>query len=121
MIFLQDDESKQQFMVDTGAVCSVLPHRSKAQPAALQRRWEGHSLLGAHLPPPNVLATHIFCHLFARRRLQTHTRVRLLVRPQAAGQPSQPPGAGLKVSEADLQSENRRQGTAPNSLPPSAP
>jgi hypothetical protein len=29
MIFLQDDESKQQFMVDTGAVCSVLLHRSK--------------------------------------------------------------------------------------------
>jgi hypothetical protein len=29
MIFLQDDESKQQFNVDTGAVCSVLPHRSK--------------------------------------------------------------------------------------------
>jgi hypothetical protein len=36
MIFLQDDNSKQQFMVDTGAVCSVLPHRSKAQPASLQ-------------------------------------------------------------------------------------
>ena len=32
MIFLQDDESKQQFMVDTGAVCSLLPHRSKATP-----------------------------------------------------------------------------------------
>jgi hypothetical protein len=29
MIFLQDDESKQQFMVETGAVCSVLPLRSK--------------------------------------------------------------------------------------------
>jgi len=29
MIFLHDHESKQQFMVDTGAVCSVLPHRSK--------------------------------------------------------------------------------------------
>ncbi len=26
MIFLQDDESKQQFTVNTGAVCSVLPH-----------------------------------------------------------------------------------------------
>jgi hypothetical protein len=32
MIFLQDDESKQQFMVDTGAVCSVLLHRSKTPP-----------------------------------------------------------------------------------------
>ncbi len=32
MIFLQDDESKQQFMVDTGAICSVLPHRSQAKP-----------------------------------------------------------------------------------------
>jgi hypothetical protein len=29
MIFLQDDESKQQFMVDTGAFCSVLLYRSK--------------------------------------------------------------------------------------------
>jgi hypothetical protein len=36
MIFLQDDESKQQFMVDTGAVCSVLPHHSKSQPAGPQ-------------------------------------------------------------------------------------
>jgi hypothetical protein len=36
MIFLQDDDSKQQFMVDTGAVCSDLPHRSKAQPAGPQ-------------------------------------------------------------------------------------
>jgi hypothetical protein len=36
MIFLQDDDSKQQFMVDTGEVCSVLPHRSKAQPAGPQ-------------------------------------------------------------------------------------
>jgi hypothetical protein len=36
MIFLQDDESKQQFMVDTGAVCSVLPHRSKSPPTSPQ-------------------------------------------------------------------------------------
>ncbi len=36
MVFLQDDDSKQQFMVDTGAVCSVLPHRSSAQPAGPQ-------------------------------------------------------------------------------------
>ncbi len=36
MIFLQDDESKQQFMVDNGAVCSVLPHRSKTQPTGPQ-------------------------------------------------------------------------------------
>ena len=36
MIFLQDDDSKQQFLVDTGAVCSVLPHRSNAQPAGPQ-------------------------------------------------------------------------------------
>ncbi len=33
MIFLQDDDSKQQFMVDTDAVCNVLPHRLKVQPA----------------------------------------------------------------------------------------
>ena len=30
LIFLQDDETKQQFLVDTGAVVSVLPHRSSA-------------------------------------------------------------------------------------------
>jgi hypothetical protein len=36
MIFLQDDKSKQQFMVDTGAVCSVLPHCSKSQLAGPQ-------------------------------------------------------------------------------------
>jgi hypothetical protein len=36
MIFLQDDESKQQFMVDTGAVCSVLLHRSKTPPTGPQ-------------------------------------------------------------------------------------
>jgi hypothetical protein len=36
MIFLQDDESKQQFMVDTGAVCSVLPYRSKSPPTGPQ-------------------------------------------------------------------------------------
>jgi hypothetical protein len=28
MIFLKDDESKQQFLVDTGAAFSVFPHRS---------------------------------------------------------------------------------------------
>jgi hypothetical protein len=32
MIFLQDDESKQQFMVDNSAICSVLPHFSKTPP-----------------------------------------------------------------------------------------
>ncbi len=36
MIFLQDDESKQQFMVDTSAVCSVLPHRWKTPPTGPQ-------------------------------------------------------------------------------------
>ena len=47
MIFLQDDKSKQQFMVDTGAVCSVLPHRSKAQPAGPQLSGTG----GRAIPP----------------------------------------------------------------------
>jgi hypothetical protein len=36
MIFLQDDESKQQFMVDIGDVCSVLPHHSKLSPTSPQ-------------------------------------------------------------------------------------
>jgi hypothetical protein len=34
MIFLQDDESKQQFQVDTSAAFSVLPHRSQLTPAS---------------------------------------------------------------------------------------
>jgi hypothetical protein len=75
-------------------------------------RREEHSLLGAHPPPPNIRAAHILRHLFACRRLQTHTRVRFLVRHRAAGRPSRPPGAGLEVSEAALQSENRRRETA---------
>jgi hypothetical protein len=52
MIFLLYDESKQQFMVDTGAVCSVIPHRSKTPPTgpALRRRWENHSMLGERPP-----------------------------------------------------------------------
>jgi hypothetical protein len=70
MIFLQDDESKQQFMVDTSAVCGVLPQRPKAtptgpplsdadQPAALRRRREGHSLLGSHpLLPTGTTTLH---------------------------------------------------------------
>jgi hypothetical protein len=33
MIFLQDDESKQQFLVDTGTTFSVLPHPSKSTTA----------------------------------------------------------------------------------------
>jgi hypothetical protein len=33
MVFLQDDESKQQFLVDTDASSSVLPHSSKSTPA----------------------------------------------------------------------------------------
>jgi hypothetical protein len=30
--FFQDKESKQQFLVDTGAISSVLPHRSQTTP-----------------------------------------------------------------------------------------
>jgi hypothetical protein len=46
MIFLQDDDSKPQFIVDTGAVCSVLPHRSNAQPVGPQLSGaDGRSIL----------------------------------------------------------------------------
>jgi hypothetical protein len=34
MIFLQDDESKQQFLVDTGAAFSILHHSSKSTAAS---------------------------------------------------------------------------------------
>jgi hypothetical protein len=34
MILLTDDESKQQFMEDTSAICSVLPHQSQAKPTS---------------------------------------------------------------------------------------
>ncbi len=32
LIFLQDDETKQQFLVDTGAAVSLLPHHSPEPP-----------------------------------------------------------------------------------------
>ncbi len=104
-----------QFMVDTGAVCSVIPHRSKRSPtgtSAFWRRREGHSVLGEHPPPPNVRAPHFFCHLFARRRQETNSWFRFLVRPRAAGQPIRPPGAGLEVSETALLTDNRRRDPA---------
>jgi hypothetical protein len=82
MIFLQDNESKQQFMVDTGAVCSVLLHRSKMPPTGPQLsecRRESHSVLGDCPPPPIIRAAHLFRHLFAHRRIKTHPRFRLQV------------------------------------------
>jgi hypothetical protein len=82
MIFLKDNESKQQFMVDTGAVCSVLLHRLKMPPTGPQLsgcRRESHSVLGDCPPPPIIRAAHLFCHLFARPRIKTHTRFRLQV------------------------------------------
>jgi hypothetical protein len=99
MIFLQDDESKQQFMVDTGAIYSILPHLSKATTT-------GPPLSGVDRKDiPCWRRIRRQRHLFARRRLQIHTQVRFLVRPRAAGRPSR------GVSEAALQSENRRRGT----------
>jgi hypothetical protein len=115
MIFLQDDNSKQQFMGDTGAVCSVLPHRSNAQPA-------GPKLSGADgrsIPTWGTIRRRLsfwlrtfFVTFFSRRRLQTHPRFRFLVRPGAAGPPSGPPGAGLKNSKTALHDAHRRQDAA---------
>jgi hypothetical protein len=51
MIFLQDDESKQQFMVDTGAICSVLPYRSKTSPTGPQLSGPVTFLLAAVYRP----------------------------------------------------------------------
>jgi len=124
MIFLQDDESKQQFLVDTGAICSVLPHRS--QTASTDPPISGAD--GKDIPCWGRICRRLtfglppFSSPFTCHCLQTHTRIRLLVRPLAAGRPSQPPGAGREVSETALQTDNRRRGNhAPNSPPPSAP
>jgi hypothetical protein len=38
VIFLHDDESKQQFLVDTGAAVIVLPHRSPLTPSGVSVR-----------------------------------------------------------------------------------
>ncbi len=114
MIFLQDDESKQQFMVDTGAVCSFLPHRSKTSQIGPQLSGADGKAIPCfgECPPLNVRAEHIFRPLFARCRLQTHTWFRFLVRPWAAGRPSRPPSAGLENSKTAVQSKNRRRDPA---------
>ncbi len=33
LVYLQDDKSKQKFLVDTGATVSVLPHKETAVPS----------------------------------------------------------------------------------------
>jgi hypothetical protein len=87
MIFLQDDKRKQQFMVDTGAICSVLPHRTQAKPTGPPLSGtDGKDIPSwGRIRRSLTFGLRIFCHLFARCRLQTHTRIRLLVRPRAAG------------------------------------
>jgi hypothetical protein len=98
-------------MVDTGAVCSVLSHRSKAQPAGPQLSGAN----GRSIPTWGTIRRRLsfglrpFCDLFSRRRLQTHPRFRFLVRPRAAGRPSRPPGAGLENSETTLQDTHRHR------------
>ncbi len=93
--------------------CPSAPFENDTDPpSAFRRRRESHSVLGKRPPPPNVRAVHFFCHLFARRHLQTHPRFRFLVRLWAAGRPSRPPGAGLEVSETALQTDNCRRDTA---------
>jgi hypothetical protein len=101
MIFSQDDESKQQFMVDTGSVCSSLLHRWKTSPTGPQLSGDD----GKAIPYWGSVRRR----LFARCRLQTHTWFRFLVLPRAAGRPNRPPGAGLEVSETALQTGNCRR------------
>jgi hypothetical protein len=82
MIFLQDNESKQQFMVDTGAVCSVLLHRSKMPPTGPQLSGAD----GRAIPCWGTVHRRLsfglrtFFVTFLLRRIQTHPRFRLQVR-----------------------------------------
>jgi hypothetical protein len=82
-----------------------------AQPPGAQQPKDPWPVQGGQ---QHLLLSHYIWRQGGKRsgNRQTHTRVRLLVCPRAAGQPSRPPGAGLKVSEADLQSENRHWGTS---------
>jgi hypothetical protein len=114
MIFLQDDESKQQLMVDTGAICSVLPHRSKTSPTGPQlSSADGKAIpcwvsvcrrltFGLHTFFVTVLLAAIYRPILGLD----------LCRPLAAGWPSRPPGAGLEVSETALQTNNRHRDPA---------
>jgi hypothetical protein len=80
MIFLQDDNSKQPFMVDTGTVCSVLPHRSKAQPSGPQLSGGN----GRSIPTWGTIRRHLLFGLrtfFVTFFLAAVYRLRFLVRP----------------------------------------
>jgi hypothetical protein len=87
MIFLQDDKTKQQFMVDTSVAVSILPHHS---PSMLS----GPSISGADGKKISCWGS-ITHHLTsgcapsspspARRCFQTHPWFRLSVLPRAAG------------------------------------
>jgi hypothetical protein len=83
MIFLQDDESKQQFMMDTGAVCSFLPHRSKTPPT------------GPQLSASNGKTIPCWGNVRHRLTFGLHTFFVIFLLA------SRPPGAGLKVSKTD--------------------
>ncbi len=115
MIFLQDDESKQQFMVDTGAICSVLPHCSKTQPT-------GPQLSGA-----NGKAIPCWGSVRCRLTFRLHTffvtfLLAAVYRPilgldflSAHGLLVDPVGCQVldsEVSETALQTNNRRRDTA---------
>jgi hypothetical protein len=88
MIFLQDDSSKQNFLVDTGVVVSVLSRHSSSPPS-------GPSLSGADRQNIPCWGSIRRClsfgllillhHLTTRRRLKDHPRLRLSVRSQAVG------------------------------------
>jgi hypothetical protein len=63
-------------MVDTGAVCSILPHRSKAKPTSpplSSADGKDSSCWGRIRCRLTFGMRTVFRHLFARRRLQTHT------------------------------------------------
>ncbi len=95
-------------MIHHGPLCPSTSFECAAsRPTALRHRRQINPNVGYHPPPPFVRAAHVFCDPLSRRRVQTHPRFRLLVRPRAAGQPSRPPGAGLE-NETALQDAHRR-------------
>jgi hypothetical protein len=121
MIFLQDDESKQQFMVDTGTVCSVLRHRSKTLPTGPQLSGTD----GRAIPCWGMVR----CHLsFGLRTFFVTFLLAAVYRPILGLDFLS--AHGLPVVRQVLDSKSLKPlskpattaGThAPNSLPPSAP
>jgi hypothetical protein len=89
---LRAAEGAAYVSIHHGPLCPPTPFECAAsRPAAIRRRRQISPDVGYHPTPPIVRAAHLFCHLFTRRRIQTH--------------------AGLKNSETALQDAHRRRDT----------